>query len=412
MSRKKDDGGNDITFVVTTNPLASSAANKKRVRSVAALKSWPERRKKTFQHNQSRLSGSQGGFVLDLTEPVVEASSSAGKKRKLAPKDITSTTDSSQIADYRPLDPNDEPLFEKCTRATSPSCNCVHCRAERRRDGLAGQASPSEGRKRTADGQLKIRSSKRDAAMLIPHSSSRQPAIAMVHNVGRAEPFNQYPVPYRPWFDYVLDHMMNVFGPKGWPTLKISHAEGRRWEWFMTQHALSEPALFYVRLLFATGDLLRLGTVKPELAYWLKAQAVQTINEALSDPKRATSDALILAVGRIALHEHFYGDSNAATTLHRPAQKRMIVLRGGFNALPIPELVKKLMRWGDTVMSQLSGTDRLLEDDEENQNFSMKQHVDVLEQWAPQEGKELSTKIRISDLLSPEPSRAEPVRPP
>ena len=182
----------------------------------------------------------------------------------------------------------------------------------------------------------------------------------------------------------------------------------------MTQHALSEPALFYVRLLFATGDLVRLKVLKPEVTYWLQAQAINSINAALSSSDRATSDALILAVGRVALHEALYGDKNAANTYHRPAQRRMIQMRGGMKALPFPDLVKRLMRWSDTVMARQSGTERMLEDDEENTNFSLQQHVDVLEKWVPTEGQDLRRKIKISDLLSPEPSASQPIvsRPP
>ena len=172
----------------------------------------------------------------------------------------------------------------------------------------------------------------------------------------------------------------------------------------MTQHALGEPALFYVRLLFATGDLIRLGSMQPDFAFWLQARAIKAINEALSDPDRATSDALILAVGRIALHETLYGDKQAAGSYHRPAQKRMIQMRGGMKALPFPGLVKRLMRWADTVMAKQTGTDRVLEDDEENENFTMRQHVDVLEQWVPKEGQDFKKKIKIADLLSPAPS--------
>src|ERR1700759_209441 len=114
---------------------------------------------------------------------------------------------------------------------------------------------------------------------------------------------------------------MQVFAPRGWPALKITNEQGTHWEWFMTQHALAEPALFYVRLLFATGDLVRLNVLQPRVTFWLQTQAITAINEALSHPKRATSDGLILAVGRIALHEALYGDKKAANTLHRPAQK-------------------------------------------------------------------------------------------
>lgn len=172
----------------------------------------------------------------------------------------------------------------------------------------------------------------------------------------------------------------------------------------MTQHALSEPALFYVRLLFASGDLIKLQVLNPEYSYWLQAQAITAINEALSDPRRATSDALILAVGRIAMHEAFYGNKDAANIMHRPAQRRMIQMRGGMQALPFPALVKRLMRWADNVMAMRSGTERMLEDEDDNKNYSMKQQVDFLEKLVPQEGKELRKRIKIEDLLSPSAS--------
>jgi len=198
--------------------------------------------------------------------------------------------------------------------------------------------------------------------------------------------------------------MLSVFGPKAWPTLGINAVEGRCWDIYMSQLALTEPALFYVRLLFATGDLLRLGAVSPKATYWLQGQAVQAINEALSDPKRATSDALILAVGRIAIHETLYGDRAAALYVHRPAQKRMVSMRGGMRALPYPELVKRLMRWGDTVMATLTATPRILEDEEEHKNMDMRQTLDVLAKWSPYHGKNLAKKITIDQLLSPAPS--------
>lgn len=178
---------------------------------------------------------------------------------------------------------------------------------------------------------------------------------------------------------------MAVYAPRGWPALKITKEQGVRWEWFLTQNALSEPALFYVRLLFGSGDMIRLGAMRAEFMYWLRAQAIKSINEALCDPKRACSDALILAVGRIAMHEHMYGDRHAAVAIHRPAQKRMIDMRGGMRALEFPELVKRLMRWSDGVMAVGTKTQRLLEDDEQNPNFTLKESVHAIEKWAPHE---------------------------
>ena len=111
-------------------------------------------------------------------------------------------------------------------------------------------------------------------------------------NSGRHDPFNCYPVQWQPWFDGLLHYMMTVFAPRAWPVLNITSEQGTRWEWFMTQHAMEEPALFYVRLLFASGDLIRLGALNRECSYWLQTQAIKAINEALRDPKRQSAVAI------------------------------------------------------------------------------------------------------------------------
>lgn len=221
-------------------------------------------------------------------------------------------------------------------------------------------------------------------------------------SVGRHDPFNCYPVQWQPWYDRLLHYMMTVFAPRAWPLLRITASEGVRWECFMTQHAMEEPALFYVRLLFASGDLVRIGALNRECSYWLQSQAIQSINEALSEKRRSVSDGLILAVGRIALHECMYGDRNAANTIHRPAQRRMIDMRGGMRNLGFPDLVKKLMRWSDRVMAMQGNTKRFLPDEEDqgNSTYGVQQSVDVFEAWAPETGQALRKKIAIADLLT------------
>lgn len=221
-------------------------------------------------------------------------------------------------------------------------------------------------------------------------------------SVSKVDPFNSFPVDHHPVFDRLLHHMLTIFAPRGWPALKINRQEGLHWEWFMTQHALAEPALFLVRLLFASGDMIRLNALGPDVANWLRSLAIRAINDALSDRNRSVSDGLILAVGRIALHESMYGDRTAANTVHRPAQKRMIDLRGGMGALEFPPLVKRLMRWADNVMSMQSGSPRLLLDDDDlgNTTFGVKESVQVLVDWVPTEGQALRKKIAISDLIT------------
>lgn len=92
------------------------------------------------------------------------------------------------------------------------------------------------------------------------------------------------------------------------------------------------------------------------------------MNAALADPERATSEAIILAVGYIALYEFQYGDKNASHRIHRPRQARMVQARGGMRALQISDLIKRLTRWYDIVMAIQIATSRMLEDDEESPN--------------------------------------------
>jgi hypothetical protein len=94
---------------------------------------------------------------------------------------------------------------------------------------------------------------------------------------------------------------------------------------------------------------------------------------------RAVSDPLILAVGRIALYESMYGHRDAADSIHRSAQYYMITMRGGMGALDFPELVKRLMRWADRIMSILSDSPRFLLDDD--QSSSMEESIAALEAW-------------------------------
>ncbi|TKA80797.1 hypothetical protein B0A55_01624, partial [Friedmanniomyces simplex] len=67
----KADEGQELQFVVTTNPgQASTAANRKRVRSQAALKSWPERRKRNFEQLEDASTGrGRGAFRVATPTP-------------------------------------------------------------------------------------------------------------------------------------------------------------------------------------------------------------------------------------------------------------------------------------------------------------------------------------------------------
>ncbi|WPH04332.1 Hypothetical protein R9X50_00722100 [Acrodontium crateriforme] len=400
-------GNDQLTFLVDTNPFdATSKANKKRVRSIAALKSWPERRKRTFE--QLEGSGDNTTFFLNPQEFATGPQSTTAESRTRR-KSLVKTSDLQQTRrTTRGSKSASSPTVEKggksaanpnCTKKTTPdvSCQCATCEALYVIKNPRPIAKPRS--RRQTDGSIPTIS--RDLALLTPPASPNNSPLQIIG--GSGDPFGCYPVPKKPWFDGILHHMLTVFAPRAWPALRITREQGLNWEWFMTQHALAEPALFYVRLLFASGDLISLGVLKKEIQFWLRAQAIRAINEALADPKRATSDPLILAVGRIAFHESMYGDREAANAIHRPAQAHMIMMRGGMEALDFPDLVKRLMRWTDEVMSIQGGTRKFLEPATPDQRYTIAETVTILDKWMPKQGIVIRSK---TSKTSPPPSEA------
>lgn len=245
-----------IDFIVNTgNPNdASSKANKKRVRSVAALKSWPERRKKIFEQLESSTTGGQGAFLVEsepstlrIQQPIsssstTAASASPGNKRQSTSRTSSHTSDHKVAGPAPPAPPPalaGQPTFiglgagssialyhdalarAPVTKAAvslvhafhpDTPCQCTQCRNKRRvANTPLGAVSSTQyvapaRRKRLADGSEKEMPFSGDMAMLTPPSSP-----APSPSRGRGDPFNCYPVPYQPWFDHILHHSKSSF---------------------------------------------------------------------------------------------------------------------------------------------------------------------------------------------------------
>ncbi|KAG9670573.1 hypothetical protein KCU99_g6065, partial [Aureobasidium melanogenum] len=395
-----------FTFVNVTAPQdAVSEGNKKRIRSAAAASGWAQgARPKTHPKSSSSSEDPRFSHPVDLNSLLEAPEKSEGSNDSDPVSTRIPSTDPvrrftwestnaqrGSTAKSGPTELSDEVIRSNIKRKRTPRSSQT---STSRRRTLASSSSASVSSRSYAASPTTAVSAwissigTPDATLTTPNSELVSP-----HDLGSGsyDAFNCYPMHTKPWHNRVLHHMMTVFAPRGWPALGITREEGLKWERFMTQHALADTALFNVRLLFASGDLIRLNVLPPETALWLRDQAVRSINEALDDPVRAISDSVILAVGRIALHESMYGDKSAANLIHRPAQHRMIMMRGGMGALEFPELVKRLMRWADRVMALQSDTPRFLEDTD--QSFSMDQSVDVLEKWVPREGVSLRNKV-------------------
>lgn len=190
----------------------------------------------------------------------------------------------------------------------------------------------------------------------------------------------------RPPLDTTSDHFLvvTVFSPLGWAAAGISRSEGAVWERTMVHLNFAEPALFYVRLLFGAGDLIGQGVLRPEMRFHLTQKAVKEMNEAISDPRRCTSEAVILAVSFIALFEVSFGGDLSVARVHRAAQAQMLASRGGLSALALPDIVKHIIGWSDGVVAQSTNMPRVLEDESADlDRWSESQSKTMAKEWVP-----------------------------
>ncbi|KAK5685705.1 hypothetical protein LTR17_027002 [Elasticomyces elasticus] len=375
--------GPELQFVVTTSPgQSNTAANRKRVRSQAPLQSWTERRKRNFEQLEDSRTGREAFRVVTpavLSRPTSMAQALkqqapaepcpgtviALQHLRLLPTPAAST--SNMVMLHTPF--RSENAEVMCQRRKTPNlpCGCWQCLPERHLAArhVARRVFVPQSRKKARNRTMQLEG---DLAMIGPPSS---PENAW-RFTGMADPVDCYPVAYKPWFGDMSQEMLTASAQRGWPALKITRGQELAcWEKLMCQHAVAEPALFHVCLLFLSSELIHMKILQPETSFLLRVAAFEAISVTLRDAKRASSDPLVLAVDRVALHENLYSDRNAANILHPPAQQCNTSMRGGMDKLSFWEAVKCSIRWSDMVTSQLGGTDHFLEDDEELQNFTM-----------------------------------------
>lgn len=126
-----------------------------------------------------------------------------------------------------------------------------------------------------------------------------------------------------------------------------------------TAIAENEPALLYA-LMGTTAAMFARGGTPTEVPFqWFQSKAVEALNAALADSKRAISSATMLTVCLIALYESTRGAAQTASSVHQPALKRMVDARGGLETLFTnensgPRLIK-FLTWSDRVISSQSG---------------------------------------------------------
>lgn len=188
-------------------------------------------------------------------------------------------------------------------------------------------------------------------------SVPRLPAAKRL-GASRQDPFWTYPVDYEPYLPAIFAHYIENVAVEI-PDLDSPNHKGLlRRRWFPL--AMEEPSTMYAVLLMAASHYCAVNPQSANLIdlLHLKSRALTEINIALRDPKRATSDAVIGAVMKMAAYEAVFGDS-AVFSAHMRGLSMMLDMRGGLCTLGLDGLLERMVVWIDLNASFVCGLSKL-----------------------------------------------------
>lgn len=382
-----------FVFVHLDGPVRQDGTSRKRVRSQAAIYSHRTAHRRGgkapifhglplgSQPSGSPASTSSPG-ARDATPPAecypfadqgrTTCQYPESDRSRQSPSSLRDCTPENPTAQIPLRHPSDSSVREFCESAIQPLQAVQSLRARQKPGSLVASNS---GRKRSHSRSLVSNNPPR-------RTPDERPASLSLTKI----PVEICPVPYQKWYDGLLEFWYCDHLPRCYGLMKTTAKQMDSYIAWSRSIALTDPALFYTTLFIPTGILVANGQMDLGRALWLRGQVVAALNEALDDPVRATSDAIISAVGKIAMHEHIYGDRQASHRIHRPAQQRMIAMRGGVQNLGLPPITLQLMVWYDALMAAESGTPAYFADLPKNlslQPFLPDEAVRVLDASSP-----------------------------
>ncbi|KAL7903149.1 hypothetical protein HDV63DRAFT_400022 [Trichoderma sp. SZMC 28014] len=165
---------------------------------------------------------------------------------------------------------------------------------------------------------------------------------------GRVDPFKSYPTPFRSYIPRLVDHYI-IHMAVDIPELdQPGNAGLLRSRWFRL--ATTEVSTFQVILLLAAGNFVSVkGAVPAQQGFnlhQLRGDAMRSINYAMNDEAKATSDSIIGAVAKLASFEAMHGKEDHFR-LHMEHTIRLVNMRGGLNNLGLGGLLRRMLIWID-----------------------------------------------------------------
>ncbi|GAB7357006.1 hypothetical protein MBLNU459_g7835t1 [Dothideomycetes sp. NU459] len=155
------------------------------------------------------------------------------------------------------------------------------------------------------------------------------------------DPCWSLPVKWRPFYGIIADYWQNTVSQVMMNEIQTGFKgrdkKTRVMDLLHCAIATNSPALFYGFYIFIIAMLPDRHPLSrrniPFFAQWLKAKAVQTLNSAISDPKRIYDCTTIGAVNCVAFCESVHGSVQVARDVHQRALRNMIAARGGLDRI-------------------------------------------------------------------------------
>lgn len=124
---------------------------------------------------------------------------------------------------------------------------------------------------------------------------------------------------------------------------------------------MTHAAIYCIAALGAIFNTLPLGTDRWNRILWLKIETIKQINAMIADSERMHSSFSLLAVLYIACCEAWSGDPEVARSVHVPALRRLLRIKGGEGGLmkEVPDFMMLKMRWCGSSLTRVLGTEAL-----------------------------------------------------
>ncbi|BCR89407.1 uncharacterized protein ACHE_50605S [Aspergillus chevalieri] len=182
------------------------------------------------------------------------------------------------------------------------------------------------------------------------------PSIPMMIGGLRVDPFRSYPIEFRSFLPYLVDHYL-VSMAVDIPELDQPGNRGLlRTRWFPL--VMTEPSLFLVIMLIAASHYASVQHNTTELRLNLlsmRGEAVQSINQSLAKQYRTINDALVGAIAKMASYEAMFGNVDTYG-VHMQGLRQIVNLRGGLDGLGLGGLLRRIVVWIDRNGAFLNGS--------------------------------------------------------